>query len=111
MEFLWHKYLFYMSISETIGIIAVIISVIVLFGGLVSVWVNTNVKIAKIETTVNLEVAAIKMQIATYINSNTATVQRSFDENKEEHRSIMNEVKEIRDSIGHVGSQIAKLTP
>jgi outer membrane murein-binding lipoprotein Lpp len=99
-----------MSTTLFVAIIAVVLSTLALLGGLVSVWVGTNVKIAKIETTVNLKIAALEMSIASYIKSNTDNMHCSFADNKEEHKSLMTDVKEIRASVNQIGLEIAKLS-
>ena len=53
-----------LTISEVAGILAFI-------GGLFSVWVSTKVKIAKIETTMNLKIASIETKIAEYMQANS----------------------------------------
>ena len=91
-------------------IVGLIISFLCLLGGVITVWVNTNVKIAKIETTVNIKIASMEMSIANYINSNSQNLHDSFADNKEEHRGIGQEVKEIREIVNQINVSIAKLT-
>ncbi|MCX6267041.1 MAG: hypothetical protein NTW16_06750 [Bacteroidetes bacterium] len=95
-------------IQNFVLIIGLIISFLCLLGGVITVWVNTNVKIAKIETTVNIKIAAMEMSIAGYIKSNTENLHESFKENKEEHKTIGSEVKEIRAIVNEINISIAK---
>ena len=64
-------------VQNFVLIIGLIISFLCLLGGVITVWVNTNVKIAKIETTVNIKIAAMEMSIAGYIKSNTENLHES----------------------------------
>ncbi len=91
-------------------IIGLIISAIALLGGLITVWVNTNVRIAKIETTVNLKIAAIEISMANYIKTNAESIHCSFSDNKEEHKNLMSDVKEIRGVVNSIEKEIIKLT-
>jgi hypothetical protein len=90
-------------------IVTLLVSVLALLGGIITVWVNTNVKIAKIETTVNLKIASIELAISNYIKSNSESIKCSFSDNKEEHKDLMKDVKEIRASVNEIGIQVAKL--
>ncbi|MCX6305530.1 MAG: hypothetical protein NT040_11230 [Bacteroidetes bacterium] len=94
-----------------------VFAMLLAIAGIVGVWVSVNVRIAKIETTVTLKIAAIEMSIATYIKSNSdnlrinaESVHCSFADNKEEHRAIANDVKEMRRTLGGISVEIAKLT-
>ena len=100
MDVLWQNFVL---------IIGLVISFLCLLGGVITVWVNTNVKIAKIETTVNLKIAAMEMSIASYIKTNTENLHESFSDNKEEHRIIGAEVKEIRSIVHEINIAIVKL--
>ena len=79
-------------------------------GGVVGVWVGTKVKIAKIETTVTLKFAALELQIASYIKMNSDNIHQSFADNKEEHRTLMKDVREMRGSLTDISIEIAKLS-
>ena len=97
------------TVHQSISLIGVFIAAFALLGGLISVWVNTNVRIAKIETTVNIKIASMEMAIASYIKTNTENLHESFAENKEDHRAIGGEVKEIRAIVNQINISIAKL--
>jgi hypothetical protein len=91
-------------------VITLVISSLALLGGIITVWVNTNVKIARIDTTVTLKIAAIEMSIAAYIKSNSESLHSSFAENKEEHKNLILDVKEIRGMVTSIEKEIVKLT-
>ncbi len=91
-------------------IIGLVISFLCLLGGVITVWVNTNVKIAKIETMVNIKIAAMEMSIAAYIKTNSENLHESFADNKEEHRSISAEIKEIRAIVHDINLAIVKFS-
>ncbi len=99
MDIMWQNFVL---------IIGLVISFLCLLGGVITVWVNTNVKIAKIETTVNLEIAQMKMSIAAYIKSNSDSLHESFADNKEEHKQIGAEVKGILAIVHEINIAIAK---
>jgi hypothetical protein len=89
-------------------IVGLMISALALTGGLITVWVNTNVKIAKIETTLNLKVAAIELSIAGYIQSNTEIMRCNFADNRAEHQNLIADVKEVRELVHNINLHIAK---
>ena len=91
-----------LTISEVAGILAFI-------GGLFSVWVSTKVKIAKIETTMNLKIASIETKIAEYMQANSKAIENFLTDNKQEHRELMHDVKNIRQSINGISINIAEL--
>lgn len=99
------------GLQDFVLIIGLVISFLCLLGGVITVWVNTNVKIAKIETMVNIKIAAMEMSIATYIKTNTENIHESFMDNKEEHKGISKEVKEITITVNEIKISIAKLLP
>jgi len=99
------------GLQDFVLIIGLVISFLCLLGGVITVWVNTNVKIAKIETLVNIKIAAMELAIATYIKSNTENIHESFAENKEEHKGISKEIKEITITVNEIRVSIAKLLP
>ena len=99
-----------LSIPEVFGVLLAI-------AGIVGVWVSVNVRIAKIETTVTLKIAAIEMSIANYIKSNSDAVKSnainvhdSFIDNKEEHKLIAADVKAIGATVNQISIELARLT-
>ena len=93
---------FNLTLPEFFGIIVVLAS-------FVSVWVNTKVKIARIETSTNIRIASIEVKIAEYIQRNSATMDKFVQDNKDEHREIMHDVKGIRSSIQSLDVKIAEM--
>ncbi|MDP1624107.1 MAG: hypothetical protein Q8M08_17425 [Bacteroidales bacterium] len=96
-------------IQNFVLIVGLIFSAIALLGGLVTVWVNTNVKIAKLETTVTLKIAAIEMSMAAYIKTNSENLCASFAANKEDHHQFSLDMKELRTSIHTIDLNIQSL--
>lgn len=91
-----------LSITELIAVMA-------FAGSIVTVWINTKVKIAKIETTVTLKMASLETKIAEYIQTNSKTIEEFVKDNKAEHREIAHDVRNIRQSINGIDLKIAKL--
>ena len=113
-----------LSLSELVGIVT-------LLGAFVTVWINTKVKISRnetlvklelsriesknemeikqLETTTNLKIAGIEARIGDYIKSSSETMIAFIKENKEDHREIAHDVKNIRQSISAMDIKLAKM--
>lgn len=98
-----------LNIGEIIAILTLIILV-------VGAWINVRVKIKEIETTMNIKIVQLEARIADQNRSNQTWVKdmkemitQFLADNKEEHRSISHDVKNIRQSINAVCIKIAEL--
>jgi len=97
------------SVMEILAFTAMMITII-------SGWVALKVKIQKYETTAQLKFLELEKKIADsndHHNEWVAGIGRMVDkfltDNKEEHKELMRDVKEIRQSINEVNITIAGL--
>jgi len=72
-----------------------IISFLILAGGLVSVWINTQVAIARIDT----KVMELELRIKDNSDNNQKDLNRLYLENREDHKELKQSVKELGDMI------------
>ena len=93
------------------------VSILIFLLGLVSAWISLRVKITKIETSTNMKLAsmeststlrfaAIESKLAEYIKNNNEQIKSFASDNKEEHRELMHDVKNIRSSINAIFMKI-----
>ncbi len=76
-----------------------ILSVLAAIGGVISVWIATSIKIAKLETMVQIKFAAIEAMVSGNMKENSDAIKEMIKNNREEHRDIMHDVKNIRQTI------------
>ena len=72
-----------------------IVSFLILAGGLVSVLINTQVAIARIDT----KVMELELRIKDYSDNNQKDLNRLYLENREDHKELKQSVKELGDMI------------
>ena len=72
-----------------------IVSFLILAGGLVSVWINTQVAIARIDT----KVMELELRIKDNSDNNQKDLNRLYLENREDHKELKQSVKELGDMI------------
>lgn len=89
------------SISE-------IITVVIFIGSVIMVWANTKVKIARIETTMNLKITEIETKLDENKKSSNDSTEKFQKENKEEHGEILKDIKSIQRSINDINLKLAK---
>jgi len=72
-----------------------IVSFLILAGGLVSVWINTQVAIARIDT----KVMELELRIKDNSENNQKDLNRLYLENREDHKELKQSIKEIGDML------------
>lgn len=94
-----------------------ILAFIVIMGSIVSVWIQVKVKIQKIETTTNIKFLDFERQLADmntrskeWMTGAGDALNRFVNENKEEHRELSHDTKNIRNSLQLVNERLAVLT-
>jgi|GEM_PF-4551301 len=74
-----------MDIELFFVILGFIVTLIAMIGGLVTVWVNTKVKIATIDS----KVLEIETRLDESMKSRKLELQKLYEENREDHQVIM----------------------
>lgn len=102
------------SISQIIGVSAILIPTLI---AILSVWIGTRIKIQKIETTMNLKLIEIENKMNErdkahdkWVSEIKLMVATFLSDNKEEHRELSHDTKNIRQSLGLVNERLALLT-
>jgi len=72
-----------------------IVSFLVLLSGLISVWVNTQVAIARIDA----KVIELELRIKDNSQDQQNDLNRLYIENREDHKELKQSVKELGDMI------------
>ena len=81
-----------------------LLTIIIALGGVISVWVNTEIKLAKIEATIVLMQSSIEINY----QSNKERYNIGFQENREDHLRLFGNIQEVQNSIKELSVQIAK---
>lgn len=94
-----------------------ILAFTVIMGSIVSVWVGVKVKIQKIETTTHIKFVEFERQLSDmdlrskeWMKGAGDALNRFVNENKEEHRELSHDTKNIRNSLQLVNERLAVLT-
>ena len=81
-----------------------LITIIIALGGVISVWVNTEIKLAKIEATIVLMQSSIEINYQN--NKERATI--GFQQNREDHVQLSKDIEGIKESIKDLSVQLAR---
>jgi patatin-like phospholipase/acyl hydrolase len=83
---------------------------------ILSIWIGTRIRIQKIETTVNLKFIEMEKQILESNNHNNewiTGIKQMIDkfllDNKEEHRELIHDMKNVRTCMGAINEKLAYL--
>ena len=74
---------------------ATIVSFLILLSGLVSVWVNTQVSIARIDA----KVIELELRMKENTQEHQNDLNKLYMENREDHKELKQSVKELGDMI------------
>jgi len=101
-----------MMVSLSVG---EILAFLTLLFAIVGVWINMRVKIQKIETTTTLKILELENKMrerddshSEWVNDVKNMIERFLVDNKEEHRAISHDVKNIRQSINAFNVRLAE---
>jgi|GEM_PF-3283732 hypothetical protein len=72
-----------------------ILAFLILASGLVSVWINTQVAIARIDT----KVVELELRIRDNAEGNQKDINRLYFENRDDHKELKQSIKELGDMI------------
>lgn len=99
-----------------------LIQILIFLGGIVGVWIAVKIRIAKLETSTAIELAAIRRELDLQIKAIDSKTVGLADflsirlaefvtSNKEDHNTIKDSVDNITKMVNHINIEIAKITP